>query len=157
MRGKKLGLSVEYDQLQNMQCYNILRLLQENNHYFSVICELKHVSFEPMLPKDIIDAFQPISMFVVAGYAFDSLSLGTRGMSFEAGFGMDNIGACVQIDYAYILQIAVVNKKDRDVALFSRIDSIEIFGGEMQDIHEDGLSRSMEAILSHPHNQKFFT
>ncbi len=90
---KRLSAQAEYNKLQSAQCAEILKFLQKNGIYFSVICELKHVSFEPMLPSHIMNSFQPISFFILAGYAFDSLLLGQRGLSFEAGFGSENIGS----------------------------------------------------------------
>lgn len=151
---KKNSLSAEFDQLQSAYCRDVVRFLQNRGYFFSLVCAIRDVSFEPMLPKSILELFQPISMFVIAGYTFESLRLGSNGMSFEAGFGSENIGACVQMDYTHILQIAMTAENQRDTVLFSRLNCAEIFGAE--DSANDELNRSMEAILSNPHNQKFF-
>ena len=151
-----MNLRTKYEVFQDQQCRETIHFLKKNEIFFNLICEIKNVSFDPPLPKEILESFQNCSLFALAGYTFDSLTLLQNGIMFEAGFGSDNIGSYVQIDYKHILQIAVTSLKDHNVPLFIRLNSSEIFDEGKENKETSEIERSMEAILSHPHNQKFF-
>lgn len=147
---------LRFEKLQDRQCETLLKFLIAEEVYFSVICAVKNVNFTPALPKEILDGFQPLSLFILAGYTFASLEIMQNSITFEAGFGSDNIGSFVQIDFRHILQILIANKKGKDIPIFTRLDGGEIFEDTYLPSKEEELQQSMEAILSNPHNQKYF-
>ncbi len=145
-----------FEKILDAQCEAFIQFFAQEGIHFSVICAVKNVAFSPPLPQDILDGFQPLSLFILAGYTFESLEISKRGIIFEAGFGRDNIGSFVQIDFRDILQIVMTNKKGKDIPVFTRLDGRDLF--ECTEIaKEQDLQQSMEAILSNPHNKKFFS
>lgn len=146
---------LKFERLLDKQCEDFIRFLVSENVNFSLVCEICNVSFEPPLPQDILSNFKPLSLFVLAGYTFESLTFCKNGIGFEAGFGSDNIGSFVQIEFRHILQLIMTNQKNKDTLIFSRIDSLELFEDE-ERMKQDHLEQSMKAILSNPHNKKFF-
>lgn len=156
----KKDFSLGFENLQSQYCQSILRFLLKSQVYFSVVSAIKDVRFSPVLPEHIIKSFRPISLFAISYYAFDSLRIEDRGISFETGFGEENIGSYVEIDYENILHI-VASKNQKDCILFSRVSlsldlSEQKSEQEFDEVLDEDLKRSKQAILSHPHNQKFF-
>lgn len=146
---------LRFEKLLDKQCEDVIRFLSKEKVNFALVCEVKNVVFDPPLPQEILEGFQPLSLFVLAGYTFDSLAFSQDGIMFEAGFGPNNIGSFVQINFRHILQLSVSNHKSKDMIVFRRLDGFEIFGDEEQNKIQN-LQQSMQAILSNPHNQKYF-
>ncbi|CBG40104.1 hypothetical protein [Helicobacter mustelae] len=143
---------MKFDKLQDKHCENIIKFLMQKKKSFILWCKIDEVSFDPPLPASILQDFRPISPFVLAGYTFESLALTERGISFEAGFGSENIGSIVEMDLSSILQIAIT-VGEKESVIFVRLDSKKIFVEE--SLEEEEMKRSMEAILSNPHNKQY--
>lgn len=93
---------------------------------FNILCDTRLVSFSPALPEYISSTFNPIADFVLAGYTLESIELESSAMHFEAGFGSENIGSFVSIEYGGILQILLRSEHlrddgSRDIALFTNV------------------------------------
>lgn len=146
---------LKLERLLDKQCEDFIRFFASENINFSLVCEICNVTFEPPLPQDILNNFKPLSLFILAGYTFESLIFNKNGIGFEAGFGSENIGSFVQIDFRHILQLITTNQKNKDMLIFSRLNVFELFENEEQ-VKQDNLEQSMKAILSNPHNKKFF-
>jgi hypothetical protein len=126
---------------------DILIYLLEENINFSILTNIAEVDFQPALPSEIQDTFKPITMFVLAGYTYESAMVNSEILSFEAGFGADNYGSLVSVPLLGILQIIV-----EETPIFINL-SIPIDKKEKKD-KKRGVKKSMEALLSNPENKK---
>ncbi len=126
---------------------SILEYLMDENINFSILTNLSEVNFQPPLPNDIRDSFKPITMFVLAGYTYESAVLDGDILSFEAGFGAENYGSLVSVPLLGILQIIV-----EETPIFINL-SIPINTKPKKD-KKKGVKKSMEALLSNPENKK---
>lgn len=142
---------MRFEKLQDKQCESVINFLLSEKIHFSLFCLIDRVKFMPELPREIMENFQPISLFVLKGYTFDSIELTARGIIFEAGFGSENIGRYVEIGFRDILQVIITNPKDKDVPVFTRLSCKDLF----DCTQEDELQKSMEAIMSNPHNKQY--
>ncbi len=132
----------------------IVKLLLIEDIPFSILTNVKFISFEPTLPKEISDNFKPITMFELYGYTLSSASLKNGILSFEAGFGEDDFASFVSIPLGAVLQIAVDN-----TPIFLNMTIVDIKKNEKQEKQEkkeDNSKRSMEALLNNPENKDLF-
>ncbi|PAF51723.1 hypothetical protein BKH43_00330 [Helicobacter sp. 13S00401-1] len=128
--------------------------LIESKSNFALVCSIDKTSFDPELPTDISENFGPLTMFILAGFTFESIELGSEYMSFEAGFGPKNIGSVVSLPYHSVHQILLPSDENRgELVLFINpfsLDEEEV--SEPKSTEEDLLERSKNAILSNPKN-----
>ena len=124
----------------------VLEILLKKGINFSILTNLAQISFEPELPEEIRSTFKPITMFVLAGYTFESCVVDEWGVSFEAGFGHENFGSLVSVPLLSILQIIV----DETPILIN----LSVDAKERPKPSSKGVKRSMEALLSNPENEK---
>jgi len=102
--------SLESDNFKKIMQDHILNTIEYlfNEHQeFGVACEIEYVKFNPELPHDIQNALPEITLFMLANYSFESASIDDQFLSFEAGFGHQNIGAVVHIPLLSIKQLFV--------------------------------------------------
>ncbi|PAF45736.1 hypothetical protein [Helicobacter sp. 11S02629-2] len=135
----------------------IFHTLIESNSNFALVCSIDKTSFEPSLPSDISDNFGELTMFILAGFTFESIELGEEYMSFEAGFGPQNIGSVVSLPYHSVHQILLPSEESRgELILFINPFSLD----EEEELktpkstEEDLMESSKNAILSNPKNLK---
>jgi len=121
---------------------DIFDYLLEKGVNFSILVNLDKVVFEPELPGEIRDSFKPITMFVLAGYTFQSVIADEDNISFEAGFGQENFGSLVTVPILSVLQVIV---EDTPVFINLCIPTKK---------QQKGVKKSMEALLSNPENKK---
>ncbi len=124
----------------------VLEMLLRKGTHFSILTNLTEVSFEPTLPAEISATFKPITLFVLAGYTFESCIVDEWGVSFEAGFGHENYGSLVSVPLLSVLQIIV---DDTPILINLSVD-VE----DRPKPTSKGVKRSMEALLSNPENEK---
>jgi hypothetical protein len=129
-----------FQDLMQEHIFNTVEFLFEANQEFGVACDISHVEFEPALPKDIIDTLPPVTLFMLANYSFESATLDTNMLQFEAGFGSENFGAGVYIPLLSIKQIFV-----GEYPILVNISSPK---EEREEID------SMSALLNNPENAK---
>ncbi len=137
----------DFSQEMKRHVRDVLEILLKKGTNFSILTNLAEVKFEPALPEDIQTTFKPITMFVLAGYTFESCIVDEWGMSFEAGFGSENFGSLVSAPLLSILQIIV---DETPVLINLSVDT-----QEKSSSTSKGVKRSMEALLSNPENEKF--
>lgn len=137
----------DFSQEMKRHVRDVLEILLKKGTNFSILTNLAEVEFEPALPEDIQTTFKPITMFVLAGYTFESCIVDEWGMSFEAGFGSENFGSLVSAPLLSILQIIV---DETPVLINLSVDT-----QEKSSSTSKGVKRSMEALLSNPENEKF--
>ncbi len=123
-----------------------LEILLQKGINFSILTNVTEISFEPPLPEEIISTFKPITMFVLAGYTFESCIVDDWGVSFEAGFGHENFGSLVSVPILSVLQVIV---DDTPILINLSVDV-----KEKKQPASKGVKRSMEALLSNPENEK---
>lgn len=116
---------------------------------FTILCNVDVADFDPKLPEEISKNFKSITMFVLAGYTFESATCDSENLYFEAGFGPENIGSYVTVPLYSILQL-IVDESVLFINLSAGNDEIKI-----QKEEDEGVKKSMDALLSNPENQKF--
>ena len=123
-----------------------LEILLKKGINFSILTNVAEINFEPQLPQEIRASFKPITMFVLAGYTFESCVVDDWGISFEAGFGHENFGSLVSVPMLSVLQIII---EETPILINLSVDV-----DEKPKSQEKGVKRSMEALLSNPENKK---
>ena len=96
---RRLLFQPQFKSVMNAHTRDILQFLIQNSVNFNILCDMKRASFSPQLPEHITSTFNEITLFVLAGYTFESIELHESCMSFEAGFGNENIGSIVSVEY----------------------------------------------------------
>ena len=125
----------------------VLEILLEKGINFSILTNLAEISFEPELPEEIRATFDPITMFALTGYTFESCVVDEWGLIFEAGFGQKNYGSLVRVPLLSVLQIMV---DETPILINLSVDVAE----EKPKPSTERVKRSMEALLSNPDNEK---
>jgi hypothetical protein len=125
-----------------------VEILLHKGYNFSILTNVNEISFNPPLPNDISATFKPITMFVLAGYTFESCDIDDYTITFEAGFGAENFGSFVTIPILSVLQIIV----DETPILIN----MSVNNKDTKKEDKKGIKRSMEALLSNPENKKLF-
>ncbi|MBE0492177.1 MAG: hypothetical protein IBX44_07980 [Sulfurospirillum sp.] len=123
----------------------LIENLLEKGISFSILTSMSQISFEPELPDEIKQNFKSITMFVLAGYTFESCVIDEESMSFEAGFGANNFASWVSVPLLGIMQI-ILDETPIFINLASQNKSAKK--------QNNGVKRSMEALLSNPENKK---
>ena len=124
-----------------------LEIILQRGINFSVLTNVSEINFEPALPEEISATFKPITMFMLAGYSFESCIVDDWGVSFEAGFGSDNVGSLVSVPLLSVLQVIV---DETPILINLSVDVEE----KPKPTSSNGIKRSMEALLSNPENEK---
>lgn len=158
----KILLSTSFKAMMLSHLRDTLDFLVEESISFNILCDIKRTNFEPPLPEHIGSTLNEITLFVLAGYTFESIELRKESIRFEAGFGKENIGSFVTIAYDGIVQILLHdNDLLREIPLFTNVAHScfhNIPAEELERIsalQEEGLERSKLAFLSNPENEKF--
>ncbi len=139
----------EYKQIMERHISESIEYLIAKEQTFSILCNLSLVKFSPELPSEISQNFKPLTLFVLAGYTFESITLDKQYLNFEAGFGPENFGSFVSVPLYSILQIMV----DENVISVNLTAGTEKFDNESEE--EEGVQNSMQALLANPENKKF--
>lgn len=126
----------------------VIEYLLEKEESFSILCNISLVEFEPELPEEISGNFKPLTLFVLAGYTFESITIDEEFIYFEAGFGPDNFGSYVTVPLFGILQIII----DESVLFVNLTAGTEEFKTQKEE--EEGIENSMRALLNNPENKK---
>jgi hypothetical protein len=122
-----------------------IRLLQENREFFSIAVNKEGIEFDPKLPEEIMSGFGPFTVFALHNYTFDSIAIEDDYISFEAGFGSENIASRLNIPLCAILQIIV--------------DDMVILSNPTASLPSNFLSSktvSKNAFKFNPNNKNFF-
>ena len=156
----------QFKNIYNTFCIDMFRYLYDNRFYFSMVCHISKVSFNPPLPEEIVQKFGPFPHFILAGYTFESLYIRDDKVTFEAGFGSDDEGNFVEVSIDGIYQIIIGVR-----VIFSRVDPEVAFQQEEeeeeeeeshqnthQNTHQNALSldeqESIQALFSNQDNLK---
>ena len=118
--------------------------------HFGILCKVEDAYFEPELPTEIANEFNPLTLFFLAGYTFESAHIQDSYLVFEAGFGADNFGSVVSIPLVSIMQI-IVEETPVLINLATNKAPKEV----KEEISTEGVENSMASFLSNPENSKF--
>ncbi len=132
-------------------CEDMIKFLFDEDIEFSILTPLANIEFNPVLPKDIISEFKPITLFTLAGYTYESAKLDENILSFEAGFGKENFGSYVSVPSYAILQIIVENTP---IFINLAIPPEEQINPKKEISVSKGVEKSMDIFLSNPNNKK---
>jgi len=132
----------EYQTLMKEHIENTLLYLFEKNQEFALLCQMKHTFFTPELPTSIQEGFQENVLFVLSNYSLESCLLEEGTLSFEAGFGEENLGSTVSLPLLAIKQI------------FLGESPILVNLSHPTAKTKASPTNSMEALLRNPENQK---
>ena len=83
----------------------LLEFLIPNAEEFDILCSTDEVTFNPELPKHISSSFGEVLVFTIANYTLSTAKIIDNKLTFEAGFGEENIGSIVSVPLGTILQI----------------------------------------------------
>ena len=132
----------EFSIILKNHAIDIITYLFEKNQEFGVLVDISAVTFDPMLPEDIMQQLPEFTLFMLANYTYESAKVEESTLIFEAGFGAQNFGSVVSVPIESILQIIV--------------DETPIFVNLTASIAQKPKPKnSMEALLSNPENRKF--
>ena len=143
----------KFQAIQEEYCCAILQHLIQRKINFSILCNIERVTFDPSLPQEIHEAFTELTLFILAGYTFESLELDGNYLHFEAGFGEKNVGSFVTTPLDSIVQILLPNTENlqADFCIYMNLFATL----QPMQIEEDGVNSSMQALLSNPQNKRF--
>jgi hypothetical protein len=141
----------KYASIMQKNIQDILIFLFEKEQNFGILCKIEELSFNPPLPKEINDAFRPMTLFFLAGYTFESAQINDDYLEFEAGFGSENIGSFVSVPLLSIMQIII----DETPVFINLAQAKAEDEKESKEVKPEGIKNSMSAFLSNPENQKF--
>lgn len=136
--------SPEYQNLMQQHLHQTIELLFKEDTEFRIICNTEYVEFMPQLPDYITQTFGDIIIFDIAEYSFESASIENDILTFEAGFGEENIGTTVSIPLLAIAQIFIDEAYPPLAINFVKPTP-------KQTITQ--AQNSMDALLSNPKNQ----
>jgi len=142
-----------YADLMQKHIVDLLSHLFEKEQNFGILCKIETITFSPELPSEISSEFRPMTLFFLAGYTFESAQLNNEYISFEAGFGADNLGSVVTVPLLGIMQI-IIDETPIFVNLASPVETNNT-KAKNNESAKSGEKSSMEALLSNPENKKF--
>jgi len=132
----------EYRALMQDHIHRTIGYLFSKDQEFAIACEIKHVTFTPPLPEEILKTFNTTVLFVLSGYTYESAKIEDGYFSFEAGFGSENFGSTVSLPLLAVKQI------------FVRENPIVLNMADPAPTKEVSTQSSMEALLRNPENKK---
>ena len=128
--------------IQQEYLSRVISFLLDEEVEFAIAAEVEYLDFDPELPSGIHERFSPVSLFVLAGYTYETARLDEERLIFEAGFGEENFGSVVTVPLLAIKQVIV---GEYPVAIN--------IAEPVPEEHPDP-SHSMEALLNNPENLK---
>ncbi len=157
MIAERIGNDRKFRAMMEAHAHDVMEYLIERGVTFSIFCTLSLVHFDPPLPQKILARFPNMTLFVLAGYTFESINLDRHDLYFEAGFGEENIGSLVRVPLGSILQILIQDDDGENHALFTSLSAAFSGLGFNLDPNsdEEGLQSSIASLLANPENQKF--
>ena len=152
----KLDKLLNEDSFENLMAdctVDVLAYLLDNNYEFGILCNLDGVEFEDELPKEARERINQITLFMIAGYTFESAEIDDNfTISFEAGFGSDGFGTIVRVAIDSILQI-IVNDTPIFLNLCATNKKAKKVSNQSKKADEN---KSKNIFLNHPENQNIF-
>ena len=141
----------EFAELLGDHCAEMVAYFLDEGIEFGILCNLADVEFRDRLPEEIYSALKPLTLFMVAGYSFESARIrDDLVLEFEAGFGRENFGTVVQVPLSAILQLMI-----GDTVVFVNLTAT-LPKKKKESVNTGSEERSFDAIFSNPENEKLF-
>ena len=137
--------SYEYKELIESQIKEQISFLLSKDQEFSVVLNVEKIAFNPELPKDLMEKINHFALFTLSNYTYTTISLYSDFLTFETGFGEENIGSVLSVPYYTILQI-IVDDKAIFVNHTAAVDEFKIQKQERS---------SADVFKNNPKNRKF--
>ena len=137
----------QYKELMKEHIYATVEYLFNHNQEFGVACETSEVSFNPDLPPELKASLPEVTLFMLANYSFETATIDSEYISFEAGFGAENFGSLVHIPLLAVKQL-FVEEYPILINVATTKEEIKEKQEEKQPID------SMAALLNNPENAK---
>ncbi len=138
----------EFENMMESHIKEILGFLLDTNTPFGLLTNIEYADFNPQLPTELSDKLQKITLFMIAGYTFESFKIDSDSLSFEAGFGPHNFGSIISMPILSVLQIVV-----EETPL---LINLALPRKERTEKEESvGVKSSLEALLNNPENRRF--
>jgi len=141
----KILETAQYKELMKEHIYATVEYLFNQNQEFGVACETSEVHFEPDLPTELKASLPEVTLFMLANYSFETASIDTNYISFEAGFGTENFAALVHIPLLSVKQLFV-----EEYPILINVATTK----EEETKEEEQPIDSMAALLNNPENAK---
>ena len=135
----------DFSELMVFHQRDIIEMLLQKGVFFSILTHIDEITYEPMLPQEIIQDFKPITLFVISEYTFESCSLDEENLYFEAGFGHQNVGSYVTVPLNSIVQIVL-----EDTPIF-----INLSLRQVKKEKSTNVKKSTNIFLANPENRDF--
>ena len=149
-----------FQKLMEKHSQDIIEYLLNNKAEFSVLCNIEATTFEPQLPEHIVTNLNPITLFTIENYTFESAKIDKDNFYFEAGFGRENFGSLVTVPLYAIAHI-IVSESVLYINLTSSIakkleveNIVETKVLEVEDEDEEAIEGSFNAFASSSMNKK---
>ncbi len=139
----------EYKAIMLEHMTKTIGYLFNNNQDFSLVCEVKHITFSPELPKDLKENFNETVLFILSGYTLSSASIEKEDFLFEAGFGTNNFGSVVSVPLLAIKQVVLA-----DSPVLINLCQHGDKSSKAQTNNNSLSKNSMQALLKNPKNKK---
>ncbi len=150
-----------FHSLMSEHAKQIIKYLIQKSITFSILCNVKKIQFNPLLP--ILKELPELSFFVLVGYTFESIEIRENILCFEAGFGQDNEGSFVDVPFDSIVQITLCTSQEslqsnipEEILFINRLASFDApppLSEEINIQNSQGIQNSMQAFLQNPENQ----
>lgn len=137
--------SYEYKELVEKQVKEQISFLLSKNQVFSIVLNVEKIDFNPKLPKHLMDKINQYALFTLANYTYTTIELTNDFMTFETGFGEENIGSILSVPFYSILQIVV----DEKIIFLNHTATVDKFKMEEQK------RSSVDVFKNNPKNSKF--
>ena len=144
--------TAEYRALMREHILKTITYLFDKEAEFALACEIKHLDFNPPLPKEIMENFQDTVLFILSGYTFETATVNEHFLTFEAGFGEENFGSHVTVPLLAIRQI-FVGENPIVINMAQPEPKMEKTAAK-RDPRLAPKKSSMEALLNNPENKK---
>ena len=141
----------DFARLMQQNIQNLIIHFFEKEQNFGILCKIEEVYFDPELPDEINAEFRPLTLFFLAGYTFETARIEDDTLTFEAGFGNDNIGSIVSVPLISIMQIIV----DETPVFINLATQKKLSSVKKEEENQEGVKNSMSSFLSNPENAKF--
>lgn len=150
IKNDKVFNSNEYKTVTLQNIMRTISVLKATGSSFQIRVPKNKVGFSPLLSKEI-EVKDDILLFDIDNYSLDTFSIDKEEVSFQAAFGPYDFEATVAFDTQDIFMVL----KDHQYILATNYAAF-IEDKEDDEVHDDGINKSMFSFMNNKENEKFF-
>lgn len=140
----------EFAKVMQKNIEDTLMYLFRKQKHFGILCKVLDATFEPPLPEEMVAEFHDLTLFLLAGYTYETAHIRDGFLVFEAGFGDENFGSVVSVPLLSILQVLL-----EDTPILINLANYHKERKPEKSVDDKGVANSMESFLNNPENAKF--